>query len=547
MGDEKGGRFREWRSRVSDRLARSSRVFLLGVIVACGVEVMTDWGATLNEINALRTNVRHKGENYVGILGKPSQSALRARDTKELERISDGVFDDEDAAVVRYYDATGKVVFEHVRPEYASTFELHRPLYDHLMERDVSGMLSDPASYKARVKNSRYRDFSQIWTDFTARLSRIVSAPSPPRVLELIVFQDRLRDENHAQTDRVAWAVGVLRDDTDKAGAVVVMFDMRKTNAAVRAKYIKGLGVLAFFLALIVVQNIIARRDKLRLLDLQTRYGNAKSALREALPEKNLETRGIRVAGRLEQAKGPVDGMAWFVSESGERIIVLVVDPDGDGIDAASVGLHMIKVFRARCEAGVANLDDEVTALGAATTDIPLTRPVGLTLVALDPATGAYDADSRLRPSTHDRVWNLAHARRPIAHARSKIAGSRWRRWAALDVRRNAVERFVAPRFLRGPWRKRRSTRRRRTRSLPRTRTRPRRAAPRRRRSHVGPRPKPRACRERHRDRRDHARLKIARRADTTRARYQQGPPPGPPPHHSQCHCSLDTVRLKPK
>lgn len=392
MGDEKGGRFREWRSRVSDRLARSSRVFLLGVIVACGVEVMTDWGATLNEINALRTNVRHKGENYVGILGKPSQSALRARDTKELERISDGVFDDEDAAVVRYYDATGKVVFEHVRPEYASTFELHRPLYDHLMERDVSGMLSDPASYKARVKNSRYRDFSQIWTDFTARLSRIVSAPSPPRVLELIVFQDRLRDENHAQTDRVAWAVGVLRDDTDKAGAVVVMFDMRKTNAAVRAKYIKGLGVLAFFLALIVVQNIIARRDKLRLLDLQTRYGNAKSALREALPEKNLETRGIRVAGRLEQAKGPVDGMAWFVSESGERIIVLVVDPDGDGIDAASVGLHMIKVFRARCEAGVANLDDEVTALGAATTDIPLTRPVGLTLVALDPATGAYDA-----------------------------------------------------------------------------------------------------------------------------------------------------------
>src|SRR5450755_1404254 len=154
MGEQaRGGRFRAWRNRVSDRLARSSRAFLLGVIVACGVEVMTDWGATLNEINALRTNVRHKGENYVGILGKPSQSALRARDTKELERISDGVFDDEDAAVVRYYDAANKLVYEHIRPEYESAFEPHRPLYNHLMERDVGGMLGDPASYKARVQN----------------------------------------------------------------------------------------------------------------------------------------------------------------------------------------------------------------------------------------------------------------------------------------------------------------------------------------------------------------------------------------------------------
>src|SRR5512143_2025096 len=116
--DKKPSRFREWRNRVSDRLARSSRVFLLGVIVACGGEVLTDWSATFTEVNNLRSGVRHKGENYVGILGKPSENAVRARDTAELERLSVGLWSDDDAAIVRYYDANAKLVYEHVRPSY---------------------------------------------------------------------------------------------------------------------------------------------------------------------------------------------------------------------------------------------------------------------------------------------------------------------------------------------------------------------------------------------------------------------------------------------
>ncbi|HEY2366084.1 MAG TPA: hypothetical protein VGH87_06860, partial [Polyangiaceae bacterium] len=387
--EKKQSRFREWRTRVSDRLARSSRVFLLGVIVACGIEVITDSSATLNEITNIRANVRHKGENYVAILGKPSQAALRARDGAELARLSDGLWGDDDAAVLRYYDEHGKIVYERTSQSYAPVFDAHKATYDHLMNRDVAGMLGDRAAYKARVANSRYRDFAQIWTDTTHRLSALVSKPPPPPTrLDAVLWQDRLRDENHARDDKTTWAIGVVDN-----GVVLVAFDMRATNDAIRGKYIKGLGIVAFFVGLIVVQNILARRDKLRLLDLQTRYAGAKKALRDALPLAPLERDGFRIAGALDQAKGPVDGMAWSYAEIGKRVVVLVVDPDGDGIDAAAVGLHMVKTFKARAESKtIASLDEEVAALGAATADIPLTRPIGIAIASIDLETGVWEA-----------------------------------------------------------------------------------------------------------------------------------------------------------
>jgi hypothetical protein len=385
--DKKQSRFREWRTRVSERLARSSRVFLLGVIVACGIEVLTDSSATLTEINNLRTNIRHKGENYVAILGKPSQAALRAKDTAELARLSDGLWGDDDAAALRYYDEHGKLVYEHQSSKYAPIWNAHKATYEHLMNRDVAGMLANPAAYKARVAGSRYRDFAQTWTDTMQKLARVVSKPPPAPQLDAVLWQDRLRDENHGRDDKTTWAIGVLDD-----GVVLVAFDMRATNDAIRSKYIKGFGIVAFFVGLIVVQNILARRDKLRLLDLQTRYAGAKKALRDALPHEPLEPDGYRIAGALDQAAGPVDGMAWYAVQTGTRALVLVIDPDGDGIDAAAVGLHMVKTFKARAESGVGSLDEEVAALGAATADIPLTRPIGIALASIDLATGDWEA-----------------------------------------------------------------------------------------------------------------------------------------------------------
>ncbi len=61
---------------------------------------MLDWNATLVEINVLRNTIRLKGENYVGILGKASDDELGARDRAGLERLSHGIFDDEDGGLL---------------------------------------------------------------------------------------------------------------------------------------------------------------------------------------------------------------------------------------------------------------------------------------------------------------------------------------------------------------------------------------------------------------------------------------------------------------
>ncbi len=146
MAEPRAKRFTEWRNKVTDRLARSGRVFLLGVIAACGVEVLVDWNSTLFEINSLRSSAREKALGYVGILGKPIGAAIATGDKPELERITQGVFDDPDAAYLRVCDPNGKVVYDKMRQEWEPFYRPHEQLFTHLMERDVGGMLKDPES-----------------------------------------------------------------------------------------------------------------------------------------------------------------------------------------------------------------------------------------------------------------------------------------------------------------------------------------------------------------------------------------------------------------
>jgi len=368
-----------WRARVADRLARSSRVFLLGLMVACGIEVVVDLNQTLFEINVLRSAVRQKGEAYVGILAKASEDELAESDVAGLEHLSSGIFDDEDAEFVRFTDASGKVVWEKEKasPEHprAADFATH---YAHLMERDEHAILTDPDGFKQRILGSRYKDFPQVYADTTARVAALVSPPkAAPTSHGLIVYQDRLRTDSHERDELTTYALGTVVDDGKTVGTTLVAFDMERTNAGVRMKYLKFAGMVTFFVALILVQSTLSRRDKLRLLDLETRYATAKRALVKALPDKDLKLGSLVVCGALSQSKGPVDGMIWGAVLEDDSVIVLAIDPDGDGIDAAAVGLQVAKAFRAR-PATLRSLDDEVRALAQAATDIPLTRPIGV-------------------------------------------------------------------------------------------------------------------------------------------------------------------------
>jgi hypothetical protein len=392
-------RFAAWRARMSDRMARSSRVFLLGLVLACGIEVLVDWNQTLMEINVQRSSVRQKGESYVGILSHASGRELAVKNVPALDRLSHGIFDDDDAIYVRFTDASGAVVWDQLKSDFAEAFkqrgasDAFAEHYARPMQRDTNGILKDPEGFKARLAASRYKDFAQSWTDATAKVIALVVPPKPQASKHgLIIYQDRLRDENHQKDDKVSYAIGTILDEDGKdIGTILVAFDMLRTNETVRFKYVKFAGLVVFFVALILVQNTVSRRNKLRLLDLETRYSAAKKALRDAMPAKDVRCGALLASGHVEQAKGPVDGMLWSAADEGDSLLAVVIDPDGDGIDAAAVGLHVGRAFLARRnEASKPTLDDEMRALGEAAASIPLTRPIGLLLVRVDARTGVY-------------------------------------------------------------------------------------------------------------------------------------------------------------
>ena len=391
-------RFSGWSSRLSERLARSSRVFMAGLIIACGIEVLTDWSQTLYEINVARDQVKQKGLTFASLGARVARAPLRGGDPVELDGIAKGILDDDDAVYLRVTAVGGLVVYERTDEDFEPRFAARgqgtfRDAYGHLIERDMSGTTEDPAAFQRRVASSRYRDLPQMWSDGTTHAVALLMGPKPPsKAYASVVYQDRLRDEAHGRDERTSWAVAPVEVDGARVGAVLVAFDMERVNGVIRTKYLKGLGLVVFFVGLLLVQNLMSRRDKLRLLDLETRYGGAKKSLREALPSKPVTSGELTAHGTVDQAKGPVDGMVWDARGKDGGVEVLIVDPDGDGIDAASVGLHMLRIFRQRRDAGTeVSLSDEVRALGAATEDIPLTRPIGVLLLRVA-ADGSFES-----------------------------------------------------------------------------------------------------------------------------------------------------------
>lgn len=375
-------KFAAWRERARDRLARSSRVFLIGLIVACGIEVLIDWNSTLYEINILRERMRERGYNYVGILSKSTIAPLTNKDPGTLATLSSGLFDDDDVAFVRFTTVEGAVVYELVDAEYEASFQKKRgtPFRDYYakqLARDADGIVRDPVGLRQRMEASRYRDFPQRWNDFVNGIVVRFTGPKPPHAGGNVLYQDRLRTPDKQRDEAVTYAIAAVRDGDGKPiGTIVVAFSMDRTNAAIRAKYLKGVGMVVFFVGLILVQNVVARRDKLRLLDLEARYAAAKKALRDAFGTP-VRDGDLRAAGAIDQAPGAVDGMAIDLSTR-DGVELALVDPDGDGVDAAAVALHALKTLRADRSG---TLLERATRVGAAVLSIPLSRPVGILLV----------------------------------------------------------------------------------------------------------------------------------------------------------------------
>ncbi|HUS68177.1 MAG TPA: SpoIIE family protein phosphatase [Kofleriaceae bacterium] len=391
-------RARQLLGRLGDRLGRSSHVFLLVLLVLCGIEVMVDWNATLTEINVLRGQLRQKGENYADLLRKASENALLAYDWDELERLSQGVFEDDDVVYVRFSDLVGNTLYDRLRPEFGSAFEAHRneSFRDHYrrqMARDARGMVVDPLALRQKMERSRYVDFVQRFNDWQDSLvrrfsstPRVVHAP-PPRAL----YQDRLADERGERDTDLTYALGAITAASgDSYGVVLIAFSNAQLKRATFAKYMKGLAITLFFVALILVQNIFSRRAKLRLLDLEAALSAARAAIRGALPETApaFDEGRLRLGVAFAQADR-VGGTVYDLRVRDPRTVeVLVAVPEGSGVEAAFASVVLRDLYRRVGDSPTALA--QAAALLAAYDASPLGRPVELLLMRLS-ADGTVD------------------------------------------------------------------------------------------------------------------------------------------------------------
>ena len=397
------GRFAD---RLSERLGRSSHVFLAVLLVLCAIEVCVDWNATLYEINVLRATLREKAVNYADLLRKAAEGGLLAYDWDELDRLSAGVFEDEDVVYVRFSDVLGNTIYDRLRSEYGAHFEGEhsepfRTHYRHVMERDAAGMLNDPLALKARMERSRYRDFIQQFTDVENRLiayfskTPVIAHEPPPRAL----YQDRLADTSGGLDRELSYAIGAITTEHgDTYGVVLVAFRNAALNRAIFGKLMKGLAITLFFVGLILVQNILSRRAKLRLLDLESALGAARAAIRGALPDPPaLGGRELGIAFAQADRVGTVYDLR--PRDDGE-IELLVAVPAGSGVDAAFASVVLRDLYRRVIadREDVPELEAAARALLGAYEQSPLGRPIELVLARISASGKVRGLVAGLRP-----------------------------------------------------------------------------------------------------------------------------------------------------
>src|SRR5262249_40114637 len=149
-----------------------------------------------------------------------------------------------------------------------------------------------------------------------------------------VLFQDRLADDAGQPQREISYALGaVTLPSGDPDGVVLIVFRNDKLNGAIRGKLWKGLAVTLFFVGLILVQNILSRREKLRLPDLEAAPKAGREAIRGALPSPPvLPGRELGVA--FAQAES-VGGTLYELRREGEVLELMLAVPEGHGVDAA--------------------------------------------------------------------------------------------------------------------------------------------------------------------------------------------------------------------
>ena len=376
------------------RLERSQHVFLLGLVVAFAVEIIVDWNSTFYEINVLRAQLGNKAMNQAAVLRLALEDVIANGDVARTRALAERVCEDPEVAGVHIAGANGEAV---AGAGFSLPIEFPRQI-----RRDVTAMLADPDRFRALQSQSRHRDVFQSITDSEDGLLRSVlpagwMAPAPvPAHAQRLALQDRIYEEKSGEKrdeHGILWALGVVDGPGDAerpSGVVVVALKTDSLRAAIRKKLLKGLLITLFFLGVILVQQLSARRDKMRMLSFRDALAAAREALAAALPSSVPAVGGMDGGLAFEQAER-LGGTLFDLraSANGSALEVFVALPEGTGVDVAFASIYLRDEHRRiRRENPAATPLERLGAIAAAYGESPIHRKVQAAIFSVDSAAG---------------------------------------------------------------------------------------------------------------------------------------------------------------
>ena len=400
------------------RLERSQHVFLLGVVVAFAVEILVDWNSTFYEINVLRAQLGNKAMNYAAVLRLSLEEVIAGGDGARGRALAERVCEDPEVAGVHIVRADGTLIAEAADSGGSLAARFPRQL-----ARDEKAMMADPDLFRSKQRQSRHRDVFQSITDGEDNLLRKIlperwTAQAPPAPgAEGLALQDRLYEEKSGEKrdeQGVVWALGLVekpesaagllgqaqpggRTDsagparpTEPGGVVLVALRTDALRAGIRKKLIKGLVITVFFLCVILMQQVSARRSKMRLLSLSDALAAAREALAAALPDAVPTVDGMEGGLAFEQSER-LGGTIFDLkaSDDNSALTVFVALPEGSGVDVAFASIYLRDEHkRQRRENPQATPSELLFALAAAYTEAPIHRRVEMAIFVVDVAAG---------------------------------------------------------------------------------------------------------------------------------------------------------------
>lgn len=320
---------------LAERFEFNARLFVLVVVAACAVEILLGWNAFFKEVSVIRGRLREKGCSYAGVLSRAVLPALLAYDWDRMELLAGQMLDDSDVVALRFYDTRGQLVFHRGRSSKDTLPSAPLPLqgFTARWDRNARRIVSDPLVGLSLAREETRRDLIQSYNDLLADVKTRFGAASEPgkRSAAEGYYQDRLSPPE----DGLAYALHPVRDKLGRVwGAVCIAFSLDRVHEEIHGSFMSNLAMTLFFVALVAVNQILTRREKLQTRAMADEIAEAKRFFQTLLPPPPPPTAGFALDASHLQASH-MGGGFWAAAPRKEGLDLFVANGSTAGLAAS--------------------------------------------------------------------------------------------------------------------------------------------------------------------------------------------------------------------